>query len=172
MLSVPPPVLGATGDGGTAGAVVSMVNTVVCVIFCPDIAAANTEFGLSTIAWVMLGGMGFGNRKLEETARLASLKGGNATAVLTGGVPPIGNGRMLTGSIAGPSATLDAIPRGVHCRAMRNRRHAYNCRLFGRIAGGRDSHPKSRFHMNALAGGRVLYLLQIVNSSQFYVRLK
>jgi hypothetical protein len=60
MLSVPPPTLGAAGGGGTAGAMVLTISTVVFVIVCPAIAAVSTEFGLFTICCVMLGGIGFG----------------------------------------------------------------------------------------------------------------
>src|ERR1700751_202926 len=58
----------------------------------------------------MLGGMGFGSRKVVGTARSASLKGGNATAVLGGGGPRIANGRMLTGLIVGPPLTVKGVP--------------------------------------------------------------
>jgi hypothetical protein len=94
--------------------VVLMISTVVFVIVCPAIAAVSTEFGLFTIAWVMLGGIGFGSRKVVATLRSASLKGGNAIAVLGGGVSVgglvIGNGRMLTGLMTGPPLTSRAVP--------------------------------------------------------------
>src|SRR5262245_50010791 len=108
MLSVPPPTLGAAGGGGAAGALVLMNSTVVCVMVWPAIAAVSTEFGLFTIVCVMLGGIGFGSRKVVGTDRLASLKGGNATAVFGGGGLPIGKGRMLTGLMVGPPATVSA----------------------------------------------------------------
>lgn len=57
-----------------------------------------------------IAGIGFGNRKVVATDRSASLKGGNATAVFAGGALPIGNGRMLTGSMMGPPLTVVAAP--------------------------------------------------------------
>ena len=65
---------------------------------------------LFTIVWVMLGGIGLGSRRAVATLRSASLKGGNARAVLAGGAPPIGNGRMLTGLMTGPPLTVRAVP--------------------------------------------------------------
>jgi hypothetical protein len=65
VFASPPPTTGVVGSEETS-------NTIVFLIVCPDIAAARTEFGLSTIACVMPTISPGGDREFDGVERLDS----------------------------------------------------------------------------------------------------
>ena len=86
---------------------VEMCRTVAAVIVWPAMAAASTEFGFVTAAWVTWAGVGVARNLLGElrlySGKLFAMPGG-------GSVPPTGNGTALAWPGTGGPVSSDELP--------------------------------------------------------------
>ncbi len=109
ILFVPPPKLGSVGKGaggvggGSGGSAVEIDSVVVLMMFCPAMALASTELGLSNMAWVMLGGSVCGKRAV--LLLFASWLGNQTRELLD-----MRMGVMSTGANWGGPAKVLAVP--------------------------------------------------------------